>query len=254
MKQPLRLPAKTPAFFRGTPRLRGLLLMLLLCLPAVPSLAQRPMSLIELIDMDKKVQPARLQRLCRLQGYTDVHIYYWHSPTSEFGHLVAYGPAARIKQLLPLVKEAYSPFVNFYEAPFYKFDRHYCSDKTTAKQWDNIVLTARLVADTVKQQEYLNYHATQFQKWPEVAQGFCNASFQQLLVFRRGRQLMLIISIPKGASLDELNPKTSLNNPRVDDWNALMKQYQEGLPGTEPGEVWVFLKPVAAKQPVMLKK
>jgi hypothetical protein len=33
-----------------------------------------------------------------------------------------------------------------------------------------------------------------------------------------------------------------------------MKQYQEGLPGTKPGETWVFLKPVAAKQPVLLEK
>jgi hypothetical protein len=44
--------------------------------------------------------------------------------------------------------------------------------------------------------------------------------------------------------LDKLNPKTSENNPRVDEWNAIMKKYQEGIPGTKPGEVWVFLKPV----------
>jgi hypothetical protein len=78
-----------------------------------------------------------------------------------------------------------------------------------AAQWDNIILTANLVADPKLQQEYLNYHATQFQKWPEVSNGFCNAQFQQLLVFKSGRQLMLIISIPKGESLDKLNPLTS---------------------------------------------
>jgi hypothetical protein len=235
-------------------RLRGLLLLLLLCLPALPSLAQGPMSIVELVDMDKKVQPARLQALCRQKGYTDVSIYYWHSPPSPFGYLVAYGPAAHIKQLLPLIKKAYSPFVSYYDAPFYKFDRHYCADKTTAKQWNNIVLMANLVKDSTKQREYLNYHATQFQQWPEVAQGFCNASFQQLLVFRQKRRLMLVISIPKGASLDELNPKTSLNNPRVDDWNALMKQYQEGVEGTKPGETWVFLKPVTAKKPMLVEE
>lgn len=55
---------------------------------------------------------------------------------------------------------------------------------------------------------------------------------------------MLIISIPKGESLDRLNPKTTENNPRVDDWNRIMKKYQEGIPGTRPGEIWVFLSPV----------
>ena len=58
---------------------------------------------------------------------------------------------------------------------------------------------------------------------------------------------MLIISIPKGASLDELNAKTTENNPRVNDWNALMKKYQEGIKGTKPGETWVFLKQVDGK-------
>jgi L-rhamnose mutarotase len=99
------------------------------------------------------------------------------------------------------------------------------------------------VKDPKLQQEYLNYHATQFQKWPEVSKGFCNANFQQLLVFKNGRQLMLVISIPKGESLDKLNPKTTENNPRVNEWNKLMKKYQEGIPGTKPGEVWVFFKP-----------
>lgn len=55
---------------------------------------------------------------------------------------------------------------------------------------------------------------------------------------------MLIISIPKGKSLDQLNPKTTENNPRVNDWNAIMKKYQEGIDGTKPGEVWVSFKPL----------
>jgi hypothetical protein len=61
-------------------------------------------------------------------------------------------------------------------------------------------------------------------------------------VYKNGRQLMLVISIPKGANLDELNPKTTENNPRVDGWNARMKKYQEGVEGTKKGETWVFLK------------
>jgi hypothetical protein len=247
MEQMLHPCTKTSALLCGNRHLPGLLLVLLLCLPALPSLAQGPMSVVELVDMEKKLQPGKLQKLCELKGYTDVGIYRWAGHDSPMGitHLVAYGPTARIKQLLPLLKKVYSSSVRYYDAPFYKFDRQHCADKTTSKAWDNIILTANLVRDPAKQQEYLQYHATQFQKWPEVARGFCNASFQQLLVFRSGRQLMLVISIPRGASLDELNPRTTQNNPRVNDWNALMKNYQEGLPGTKPGEVWVFLKPVA---------
>ncbi|MDO7846214.1 L-rhamnose mutarotase [Hymenobacter sp. M29] len=208
------------------------------------------MSVIEIIGSGKApVSPGSLVALCRKYQLPATAVYSWQN------HLVVYGKTASIRALQKNLAAIYAGNeVKLYPTPFYKFDRHYCADKITARQWDNIILTANLVKNPKKQQQYLSHHATQFQKWPEVAQGFCNASFQQLLVFRQGRQLVLVISIPHGASLDELNPKTSLNNPRVDDWNALMKQYQEGLPGTKPGETWVFLKPVVAKQPVSLKK
>lgn len=131
-----------------------------------------------------------------------------------------------------------------FDKPFYNFNRKLCTDTTSSKEWTNIFLTANLVADPKLQQEYLDYHKTQFQKWPEVSQGFCNAQFQQLLVFKSGRQLIIVISIPKGKTLDELNPLTTKNNPRVDEWNKTMSKYQEGLPGTKKGETWVFLKPI----------
>ncbi|MGZ3755782.1 MAG: L-rhamnose mutarotase [Mucilaginibacter sp.] len=135
-----------------------------------------------------------------------------------------------------------------FDNPFYNFNRKYCDNKATAKHWDNIILSANLVADLKLQQEYLNYHATQFQKWPEVSKGFCNAKFQQLLVFKSGRQLMLVISIPKGENLDKLNPLTTKNNPRVDDWNNIMKKYQVGIEGTKKGETWVFFKNIDEKK------
>jgi hypothetical protein len=55
---------------------------------------------------------------------------------------------------------------------------------------------------------------------------------------------MLVISIPKGENLDTLNPLTTKDNPKMDEWNDLMKKYQEGIPGTKRNEVWVFLSPV----------
>jgi len=132
--------------------------------------------------------------------------------------------------------------VKWYPDLFYQFNRQNCDDKNIAKEWDHILLTCNLVADKKKQQEYLNYHATQFEKWPELSKGFCNASFQQLLIFKNGRQLVLVISIPKGESLDKLNPRTTENNPRVTEWNKMMSRYQEGIEGTKKGEIWVQLK------------
>ena len=139
--------------------------------------------------------------------------------------------------------------IKIYENPVYDFQNfERCPGVKPVSEWENIVLTANLVEDPKLQQEYLNYHKTQFEKWPEVAKGFCNADFQQLQVFKNGRQLMLIISIPKGEDLDKLNPKTTENNPRVDEWNALMKKYQTGIEDAKAGETWIFLKKVEEKK------
>jgi hypothetical protein len=159
--------------------------------------------------------------------------------------IIFYTKTANVETFEKHIRQTYSNYkVVFFQNPFYDFERKYCSNKTVAKEWTNIILSANLVKNPKMQQEYLNYHATQFQKWPEVSQGFCNADFQQLLVFKTGRQLMLVISIPKGKTLDELNPLTTKNNPRVDDWNNMMKKYQEGIKGTKKGEVWVFFKDI----------
>jgi len=144
-----------------------------------------------------------------------------------------------------LAKDFPQEKVLVFEHPFYNFNRKYCKGHyNIAPEWDNIIMTANLVANPKMQQEYLNYHATQFQKWPQVSLGFCNANFQQVLVFKNGRQLMLVISIPKGQNLNKLNPLTTKNNPRVNDWNNIMKKYQEGIEGTQKGEVWVVFKDV----------
>jgi len=203
------------------------------------TIAQIPV-IVEVIDITgKELHPDSLTAIGKSNQLPPASVYQWKN------HLVLYGAINDVENVQREVHAAYpNAEIKIYQDPFYNFNRKHCGDTSTAKEWDNIILTANLVSDTTLQREYLNYHATQFEKWPEVSKGFCKASFQQLLVYKNGRQLMLVISIPKGASLDELNPKTTENNPRVDEWNARMKKYQEGIDGTKKGEAWVFFKKV----------
>lgn len=207
---------------------------------AAKNIAVKKPSVIEIIAAEGTVfNQDSLLKICKQNDIPASAVYQWKN------HIVIFRV---IKEAPEMCKQLMAQFpkaaVKLYNTPFYDFNRKRCGDVKMAKDWDNIILTANLVKDPKMQQEYLNYHATQFQKWPEVSNGFCNADFQQLLVYKNGRQLMLIISIPKGESLDQLNPKTTENNPKVDEWNALMKKYQEGFSGTKRGEVWVILKPV----------
>jgi hypothetical protein len=166
------------------------------------------------------------------------NIYSWRN------RLVIYTSTLRVESLKQTLKRLNPTAIKLYDDEIYNFNRKVNCRLEPAKEWDNIILSANLVKDKKLQNEYLNYHKTQFEKWPEISKGFCNASFQQLVVYKNDRQLMLIISIPKGESFDKLNPKTAENNSKVDEWNAIMKKYQEGIAGTKPDEVWVFFKPL----------
>ncbi|WP_300597190.1 L-rhamnose mutarotase [Niabella sp.] len=194
--------------------------------------------LIELISNEgHPIDIKKLKTLLHEKGVQQETIGQWHK------HTVLYGLVTDVNVLRGQLQKAFPGIIiKVYHDMVYEFDRaSRCTAADVAKEWTDIIMTTNLVNDPKKQQAYLDYHATQFEKWPEVANGFCKAGFQQLRVFKNGRQLMLVISIPKGKTLDELNPKTTENNPRVNDWNKIMSGYQEGIEGTGKGVTWVEL-------------
>ena len=185
----------------------------------------------------KQLDVAKLKGLLAKNNTDSNAIYQWQNHYVIFAKIADAGVMqGRIQNNFPDAE------VKAYHDLFYEYSKKKrCSDKTVAKEWEHVLLTANLVADKELQEEYLYYHGIQFEKWPDIAKGFCNADFQQLLLFRNGRQLMLVISIPKGKTLDELNPKTVENNPKMVEWNKMMGKYQQGIEGTKKGETWVFL-------------
>jgi len=205
-----------------------------------PSLSgDRPQAIEIVYTATERPDIKKIKVFCKSLRLPLSSVYQWQNRVVIFGHIPdVRDKQQRLQQLFP------NATVKLYENPFYIFSNQgNCSDKITrAGEWEHIILTANLVSDTIKQREYLQYHATQFKQWPEVSKGFCNAGFQQLLIYKNGRQLMLVISIPKGADFQKLNSRTTENNPRVNDWNKMMAPFQEGVSGTKPGETWVFFE------------
>lgn len=195
-------------------------------------------SVIEIINKgETRLEVTSLLKFCKENKIDTTALYSWNKHWLLYSH---FNDSPKLKAKLE--KEFPTVVVKLYDHPFYIFDRKTYPKKDVAKEWTNVIMAANLVKDTVMQKQYMEYHRTQLEKWPEVAKGFYNANFQQLLVFRNGRQLILIISIPKGESLDDLNPKTSENNPRVDQWNAIMSKYQEGLEDAPCGSTWILFE------------
>jgi len=194
----------------------------------------KTLSIIELVDTDYRFSTSDLLNFCQKNDINASSVYQWQN------HWVIYDKVNSVKISGKLGKEYPRLKINVYNTPFYNFNREVQTHEKSEMQCTNIIMTANLVNDTTLQNQYMEYHRTQFEKWPEISKGFSNAQFQQLLVFRNGRQLMLVISIPKGKTLDGLNPKTTENNPRVNDWNKIMAKYQEGIEDAPKGTVWVM--------------
>jgi L-rhamnose mutarotase len=188
-------------------------------------------AIIEIVG-NASVSSETLSYFCQMQKI-EANVYQWQN------HLAYFGTLSDVSKIEKQAKALYpGASLKIYKKPFYTFDRRICANKERAQRWSHTIMTANLVADETMQQEYMDYHAHQQQDWPEVANGFCNAGFQQVLVFRNGRQLMLIISIPEREHLHELNPKTTENNPRVDEWNVIMSKYQESIEDAVHNEIW----------------
>lgn len=193
--------------------------------------------MIEIIDNDNTLSEKELSNFIRDNQLKSPSLYRWQNHWLIFTSSTPNILEHRIFNAFPTTTH------KLYEQPFYIFDRKQQCSANYASQWKYFIISANLVQDTAKQNEYMQHHATQWEKWPEISDGFCNAEFQQLLIYKNGRQLMLTISIPEGKSIEELNPKTTENNPRVDDWNAMMSQYQEGLEDAPEGVTWIeFVK------------
>lgn len=144
---------------------------------------------------------------------------------------VMYALSNRKQQFYELVTTTFPDTgICLYDTPLYNFNRkQHCGETGCVTEWDHHLFSIGLAEDPAKQEQYMRYHENQWKEWPEVSEGFCRAQFQQLQVFRNGNRLMLIISIPRGEDLDELNKWTTKDNPRVDEWNAIMRTLQKGI-------------------------
>ncbi len=97
--------------------------------------------------------------------------------------------------------------------------------------------TLDLVDDS---QSIAAYEAHHQKVWPEIMESIVSAGITDLMIYRHSNRLFMIMDTTDNFSFEQ---KAAMDaaNPKVQEWETLMWNYQQALPGARPGEKWVLM-------------
>lgn len=89
------------------------------------------------------------------------------------------------------------------------------------------------------------YEAHHRAVWPDVLESIRAAGIERLEIWRIEARLFMILEANDGFSFEKKSAADAAN-PRVQDWETLMWQYQQALPTARPGQKWLPMKQIFA--------
>ena len=98
-------------------------------------------------------------------------------------------------------------------------------------------LTLDLKDDAALIIEYERWHEN---VWPEIIESISSSGIEKMEIYRFANRLFMIMevndefSFEKKAAVDAVNEK-------VQEWENLMWNYQQALPGVKAGEKWILM-------------
>jgi L-rhamnose mutarotase len=92
---------------------------------------------------------------------------------------------------------------------------------------------------------YDEYHKN---VWPEIKDSLKEAGVLDMEIYRTGNRLFMILKVSSEFSFEN---KAALDqaNPKVQEWETLMSQFQKPLPWAKPGEKWLLMNRVFKLEP-----
>lgn len=88
--------------------------------------------------------------------------------------------------------------------------------------------------------EYISYHQT---VWPEIIDSIKSSGVEDLEIFLVGNRLFMIMMVNETFSFDK-KEEMDASNPKVQEWEKLMWQYQQALPTANEGQKWMLMEKI----------
>ena len=89
-------------------------------------------------------------------------------------------------------------------------------------------------------QLYEDYHKT---VWPEILESIKKSGIQHMEIYRVGHRMFMIMEVDESFSFEEKQKADALN-PKVQEWENLMWEFQKALPFAQKGEKWMVMKKI----------
>ena len=88
--------------------------------------------------------------------------------------------------------------------------------------------------------EYENYHKA---VWPEIVKSIRDSGIVSMEIFRIETRLFMIMETSDDFSFEKKN-SLDQRNEKVQEWEALMWNYQQALPSADNGEKWMLMSKI----------
>ena len=89
-------------------------------------------------------------------------------------------------------------------------------------------------------EQYKQYHQ---EVWPEIIVSIKEAGIEDLEIYLVGNRLFMIMLVNNSFSFEKKSTIDAMN-PKVQEWETLMWQYQQALPIAKSGEKWLLMEKI----------
>jgi L-rhamnose mutarotase len=100
-----------------------------------------------------------------------------------------------------------------------------------------LCLTLDLKNDETAISEYKRYHV---KIWPEVRDSLIEAGVIDMEIYLMGTRMFMIMDVNDTFSLSSKAAADAVN-AKVQEWETIMRRFQEKLPQSEPEQWWVVM-------------
>jgi L-rhamnose mutarotase len=106
-------------------------------------------------------------------------------------------------------------------------------------------LTLDLKNDPQLIAEYRRYHE---RIWPEITESIRNSGIEDMEIYLLGTRMFMIMEVNERFSFEK-KAKVDQLNPKVQEWEELMWNFQQPLREASPGEKWLRMERIFKLEP-----